>query len=123
VAAVFAGRPAYDARVLPPFVIGLALGLALVVLAPSRRLYLAGLDPRWIGLYATIMWLGSMLVVLLPGLRFLVPILIVTWVAPFVVAPERLSRVLHGGRRDGGRFARNVTPGRGSRPPGSGDGL
>ncbi len=121
-AELFPRRPAYDAKVLPPFVIGLALGLALVVLAPSRRLSLARLDPRWIGLYAGIVWLGSMLVVLLPGLRFLVPILVVTWVAPFVVAPERLSRVVRGGRRGGGRLARDVTPGRGSRPPGSRDG-
>jgi hypothetical protein len=102
--------------VLPPLVIALALALALVVLAPSRRLFVAGLDARWIGWYATVLWLGAMLVVLVPGLRFLVPILFVAWVAPFVVAPERLARVFRGGRHDGG-LARDVTPGPGRHTP------
>ena len=111
--------PSYHAGVLPPLVIALALGLALLVLLPAWRLQLAGLDARWIGGYAATVWSLAMLVALFPGaLRFLFPILLVAWVAPFVVAPERLGRVLRRGGRGGG-LARNVTPGegRGNRPP------
>jgi len=102
--------PSYDAGVLTPLVLALALGLALLVLLPARRLQLAELDPRWIGGYAATLWTIGMLVALRPGgLRFLFPILLIAWVAPFVVAPERLGRVLRRGGR-GGRLARNVTP-------------
>jgi hypothetical protein len=108
--------PAYHARVLPPFVIALGLGLALLVLLPAWRLQLAGLDARWIGGYAATVWGLAMLVALFPGtMRFLVPILLIAWVAPFVVAPERLGRVLRRGGRGGG-LARNVTPGDGPAP-------
>lgn len=103
----------YDFRVLPPLVIGLALLLALVVLPPARRLQLAGLSQGWIGTYAAVVWLLAMVVALIPGGRFLFPIALLAWVGPFIVAPERLGRVLRGGPRGGpgpGRGARNVTP-------------
>ncbi len=105
-------RP-YDLRVLPPLVIGLALLLALVVLPPARRLQLAGLSPGWIGTYVGVVWVLAMVVALIPGGRFLFPIALLAWVAPFIVAPERLGRVLRGGprgRSGPGPGARNVTP-------------
>jgi hypothetical protein len=115
---LFPTGPSYHAGVLPPLVIGLALGLALLVLLPAWRLQLAGLDPRWIGGYAATVWVIAMLMALFPGgLRFLFPILLVAWVAPFVVAPERLARVLRRGGRGGG-LARDVTPRSRPGPPG-----
>ena len=105
-------RP-YDLRVLPPLVIGLALLLALVVLPPARRLQLAGLSQGWIGTYAAVVWVLAMVVALIPGGRFLFPIALLAWVGPFIVAPERLGRVLRGGprgRSGPGPGARNVTP-------------
>ena len=83
---------------LPPLLIGLALVAALLVLLPARRLQLAGLDSRWIGAYTAVVWVVAMLVALWPGgLRFLMPILLIAWVGPFVVAPERIGRIV---RRD-----------------------
>jgi len=108
-------RPPYDHQVIPPLAIGLALGLALLMLLPARRLQLADLDVRWIATYVVVLWALAMIVALrLVGARFLFPILLIAWVAPFVVAPERLGRIL---RRDGraARLAKDVTP-RGDRP-------
>lgn len=99
---------------VPPLVIGLAILLALVVLPPARRLQLAGLAPGWIGTYAAVVWILAMVVALIPGGRFLFPIALLAWVAPFIVAPERMARVLRGGGRGRGGGAgpgiRNVTP-------------
>jgi hypothetical protein len=107
----FAPIPPYDLRVVPPIVIALALVLALVVLPPSRRLQLAGLSPGWIATYAAAIWMLGMLMAVFPGGRFLFPIVLLAWVAPFIVAPERLGRVFRGGGRGGaGPGVRNVTP-------------
>jgi hypothetical protein len=90
--------------VIPPLVIGLALAIALLVMLPSRRLQLAGLDGTWIATYALTLWVGAMLVALFPGgVRFLFPILLIAWVAPFIVAPERIGRTFRGGRGRGRR--------------------
>lgn len=96
---------------LTPIVIGLALLLGLVVLPPSRRLQLAGLPPSWVGTYAAAVWILAMVMALFPAGRFLFPMVLLAWVGPFIVAPERLGRVLRGGRRGGpGAGIRNVTP-------------
>jgi hypothetical protein len=90
--------------VIPPLVIGLALVIALLVMLPSRRLQLAGLDGTWIATYALTLWVGAMLIALFPGgVRFLFPILLIAWVAPFIVAPERIGRTFRGGRGRGRR--------------------
>jgi len=92
-----------------------------IVLIPARRLQLAGLRSRSIGLYALVLWgLAFVLAVRPTVTRFLIPILVVAYVAPFVVAPERLSRIV---RRGGSGDPppppmKNVTP---PDPPG-GDG-
>jgi hypothetical protein len=76
-------------------VIALALGTALLVLPPAWRLRLAGLDSRWIGGYVLILWSLAMVAVLAPGVaRIFGPILLIAWVAPFIVAPERMGRAL-----------------------------
>ena len=87
---------------LSPAILALGLALALIVLLPARRLQLAGLAARSIGLYALGLWLLGAIVAIRPGsTRLLIPILLIAYLAPFVAAPDRLARVLRrGGRRD-----------------------
>lgn len=105
----------------PPWLLALGLVLGLLVLLPARRLQLAGLAPRTIGLFSITLWALAMLVAVSPGgARVLVPILLVAYLAPFVAAPDRMARVLRrgghgtpggGGGRLGGRPPmKNVTP-------------
>jgi hypothetical protein len=104
----------YDPGVNPAL-IALFLVATLVALLPVWRLRIAGwsrgaLVTAWL-LYA----LGIFLAVRFAGpMRFLVPILVVAYVAPFIAGPERLARVL--GRRTpaGPPPIKNVTP---SAPP------
>jgi hypothetical protein len=101
----------------PPWLLALGLVLGLLVLLPARRLQLAGLAPRTVGLFALTLWALAMLVAVSPGgARILVPILLVAYLAPFVAAPDRMGRIL---RRGGGPGAgsgggrppmKNVTP-------------
>jgi hypothetical protein len=91
---------AYDRRViLPPSLLALGLVLGILVLFPSRRLQLAGLSARVIGLYALSLWLMGFFMAVRPiGARFLIPIALLTYIAPFVAAPEVVGRVLRRGR-------------------------
>jgi len=95
-----------------PALLALALVILLLVLLPARRLQVAGFGGRAIGLYALCMWAMAFFLAVRPGAtRFLIPFLLVGYIAPFVVAPDRLSRI---GRRGGGDPPRppikNVTP-------------
>jgi hypothetical protein len=82
-----------------PALLAIGLVLALVVLIPARRLQLAGFRSRSIGLYAACLWGLAFLLAIRPAAtRFLIPILIVAYIAPFVVAPDRLSRIVRRGR-------------------------
>ena len=93
-----------------PWLLAVALVLGLVVLLPARRLQLAGLSGGAIRLYAVFVWLLGFALVIRPGAtRFLVPILLVAYLAPFVVAPDRLARFV----RRGGR----IGPGDPPKPP------
>ena len=101
----------------PPWLLALGLVVGLLVLLPARRLQLAGLAPRTIGLLALTLWALAMLVALSPGgARVLIPILLVAYLAPFVAAPDRIARVLRrgggAGRPPGGEGPpmKNVTP-------------
>jgi hypothetical protein len=105
--------------VLPPALIGLAVLVALVALLPARRLQLAGLAPWLIAGYVAVIWLGGMVVGMAPGTsRWLFPILLIAWLGPFVVAPDRLNRVLRRGGPGSG-MVKDVTPPAG---PGGPDG-
>lgn len=111
-----ATRP-YHRRVIPaPALLAVGLVLALIVLLPARRLQLAGLSSRSIGGYALCLWLLGFALALRPaGTRFLIPILLIAYIAPFVAAPDRIARVLRRGRGAGPRVAppppmKNVTP-------------
>jgi len=97
----------------PPWLLALGLVLGLLVLIPARRLHLAGLASRTIGLYALALWLLTMLVAIRPtAARILVPILVVAYIAPFVAAPDRVGRFLRRGRapNDERPPMKNVTP-------------
>jgi hypothetical protein len=103
-----------------PWLVALGLVVALLVLLPARRLQLAGLSSRVIGAYAVGLWLFAMIVAIRPvAARFVVPILILAYLAPFVAAPERIGRALTRGGRGGsrpdgpgadGRPVKDVTP-------------
>ena len=91
------------------------------MLLPARRLQLADLSSRLIGLYAICVWALAFLLVIRPvAARFLVPILVVAYIAPFVVAPERITGLVRrrtgpprvgGGRGEPPRPPmKNVTP-------------
>jgi hypothetical protein len=102
--------------VLPaPALLAVGLLLGLVVLLPARRLQLAGLSSRLIGLYAICVWAMAFFLAVRPvAARFLVPILVVAYIAPFVVAPERMSALV---RRGPGRPGGHGGPGEPPRPP------
>jgi hypothetical protein len=91
---------AYDREVLiPAWLLALGLVVGLLVLLPARRLQLAGLSGRAIGLYAVALWLAGMALAVRPvGARFLIPIVLLAYMAPFVAAPEVLGRVLRRGQ-------------------------
>jgi hypothetical protein len=99
----------------PPALRAIALVIALIILLPARRLQLAGLSRRAIGLYAISLWGLAMVLAIRPlATRFLIPILLVMYLAPFVVAPGRVAGIV---RRTRGRHddpprppMKNVTP-------------
>jgi hypothetical protein len=93
-----------------PALIAVGLVIGLLVLLPARRLQHAGFGGRSIGSYALCLWGLAFLLAVRPGAtRFLIPILLIAYLAPFVVAPERLSRFV----RRGGR----IGPGDPPKPP------
>jgi hypothetical protein len=109
------GRTAYHPpEMLPtPVLLILGLVLAFVVLVPARRLQLAGFAGRTVGLYALVLWALAFFLAIRPAAtRFLIPILLVAYIAPFVVAPDRLGRIV---RR--GRGTPPIDPPGGSKPP------
>lgn len=91
---------AYDRDVIiPASLLALSLVLGLLVLLPARRLQLAGLSGRAIGLYAITLWLTGFVLAVRPiGAKFLIPIALLAYIAPFVAAPEVVGRVLRRGR-------------------------
>ena len=109
-----------------PWLLALALGVGLLVLIPARRLQLSGVSGRAIGLYVLVLWLLAMLVAIRPvATRFLVPILLVAYLAPFVAGPDQVRRLLRrpprppsGTGRDGVERPpmKDVTPPDGSGP-------
>ena len=66
---------------------------------PVWRLRVAGWPARWLLAAWLVYSLGIILAVRFAGgFRFLLPILVLAYVAPFVAGPERLARVLRGRR-------------------------
>jgi hypothetical protein len=91
-----------------PVLLALALVLVVLFLAPTDRLRRAGWPPRALGAYLISMLILGLLVAELPGpARFLVPILILGYLAPFVTARAGLDR-LRTARRPGVSVERPV---------------
>jgi Zn-dependent protease with chaperone function len=85
--------------IIPAWLLALGLVLGVLVLLPARRLQLAGLSGRAIGLYAVALWLMGFVMAVRPvGARFLIPIVLLAYIAPFVAAPEVVGRVLRRGQ-------------------------
>lgn len=77
------------------------------MLIPTRRLQLAGWTPRSLAAYyVTVVGLALLVAWLHGPTRFLVPILLIAYLAPFITARAGIDRLL--GR--GGGDPRNVTP-------------
>lgn len=97
-----------------PALLALFLVLALLALLPARRLHLAGWSGRGVLVYYLALLALAFAAVELRGLaRFLVPILIVAYLAPFVTVDGGLGRLL--GTRRAPEFERrppskDVTP-------------
>jgi hypothetical protein len=86
---------------MSPGLVLLVIVACLVAMLPVWRLRLAGWPARWL----VTAWLAYALGIILAvrfatGFRFLLPILVLAYVAPFVAGPERLARVLRGRRRE-----------------------
>ncbi len=83
-----------------PWLIGLVLVCVVLAAVPTRRLADAGIRPGWLTAYLlTLVALGVAVAVERGLARFLVPVLVVLYVAPLVIAPATTSRWLHRGRR------------------------
>jgi hypothetical protein len=85
---------------MSPALLLVILVACLLALLPVWRLAAAGWPRGWL-LAAWLTYAGAVvLLVRFPGpLRFLLPLLVLAVVAPFVAGPERLTRVLAGRRR------------------------
>lgn len=83
----------------PLVLLALAGVLALVLVIPTRRLFLAGWSQRVLVTYFVGMLALAMAALVLRGpARFLVPILIIGFLAPFVTLGPGLERLLRRGR-------------------------
>ena len=74
----------------------LLVGLvALLVLIPTRRLHMAGWKRESLTAYFLVVWLlGAAVAVMRAPATFLVPILIVAYLAPFVTLRDGIDRLL-----------------------------
>src|SRR4051812_50210809 len=97
-------------RAMSAAVILVLLLAGLLALVPVWRLRVAGWPPAWLlGAWVTYAVL-ILLVMRFAGLtRFVLPVLVVAYVLPYVAGPERLARVLRG-RAQASRPVINVTP-------------
>jgi hypothetical protein len=95
---------------MSPLLLLIVLIACLVALLPVWRLRVAGWPRGWL-LAAWITYAVAILVALwfAGSLRFLLPVIVLAFVAPFVAGPERLTRVL-AGRRPPERPIVDVTP-------------
>lgn len=94
-----------------PLLLAILLVAGLLALLPVWRLRVAGWSPGALGTAWLLYALGIFVAMRFPApVRFLLPILVVAYVAPFVAGPERLTRVLGRRPRSGTPGIKNVTP-------------
>jgi hypothetical protein len=86
-----------------PAILALTGILFLLFLIPTRRLQLAGWPARALGSYlGGMLLLGLVAAELRSPARFLVPILVIGYLAPFVTLRSGIERLRGGGRRGKG---------------------
>jgi len=77
--------------------VALVAAIGILVLIPTRRLFVAGWPPRSLALYFVgVVALGVIVAELRAPARFLIPILVVAYIAPFVTARDGIRRLLGG---------------------------
>lgn len=88
---------------MSPTTIALVGLVALLVLIPTRRLQLAGWRRESLATYYLAVWLLGAVVAAMPSpARFLIPLLLVAYLAPFVTLRDGLDRLLGRPRVDRG---------------------
>ncbi|HSO30504.1 MAG TPA: hypothetical protein VLS28_11425 [Candidatus Sulfomarinibacteraceae bacterium] len=88
---------------MSPTTIALVGLVALLVLIPTRRLQLAGWRRESLTAYYLTVWLLGAVVAAMPSpARFLIPLLLVAYLAPFVTLRDGLDRLLGRPRVDRG---------------------
>lgn len=71
---------------VPPSLLAIVLITGLLVLLPTRRLHLSGRSQGLVTAYFLVLWSAASLAAWAPGpLRLIVPIVVIAWLAPFVV--------------------------------------
>jgi hypothetical protein len=99
-----------------PWLIAFVLLCFALAAIPTRRLFLAGIRPAWLWAYVLLLvGLGVVAIAARSAGRFLVPFLVVLYVAPLVVGPDTIARWLRRGRKPprnvGSGPGRDVGPG------------
>ena len=85
---------------IEPLLLAIGLVLGLLVLLPARRLQLGGVPSRWIGIYVVSWWALAFFLAVRPVMvRFLLPIVLIAYLAPFVAASGPVSRAIDRSRR------------------------
>jgi hypothetical protein len=88
---------------MSPTTLALVGLVALLVLIPTRRLQLAGWRRESLTTYYLAVWLLGAVVAAMPApARFLIPLLLVAYLAPFVTLRDGLDRLLGRPRVDRG---------------------
>jgi hypothetical protein len=101
----------YDPHVLTPAVLLTVLVIGMLALLPVQRLRAAGWPFRWLLAAWLTYTIAGILIIRVPGpFRFLLPILVLAILAPFVAGPERLTRLLGGRLPRRGAVIIDVTP-------------
>jgi hypothetical protein len=74
--------------------VALVVAIGLLVLIPTRRLFIAGWSGRALAIYFFgLVALGVIVAELRTPARFLIPLLVVAYVAPFVTARDGIRRL------------------------------
>ncbi len=101
-----------------PALLALTVVLGLLVLIPTRRLYLSGWrGPVLWGYFVLVLAMAVVIAEIRVPARFLIPILVVAYLAPFVTARAGLDRLLGRGGRDGGPIDEGRPPPKDVTPP------
>ncbi len=92
---------------MSPTSIALVGLVAILVLLPTRRLQLAGWRRESLATYFLAVWLLGAVVAAMPSpARFLIPLLLVAYLAPFVTLRDGLDRIVGRPRVDRGSSGR-----------------